>query len=206
MDVRPFIRADDRPIRAIQASPLRTTTLFPYWVMLFVLSKINLSLVPPWDGSFCASQGQSQPSLAIGNHSIQGVTVYTPQVQSQPALAIGNHSIQGITVYTPQVQSQRPLAIGNHSIQGVTVYTPQGQSQPPFIMGSNYVEGHGHGVYSSQSRPVSQSQPPMGRTSVHHVTYPTYDELLRGTTVQHFPVQMSQASHSPADSHVHGHR
>ncbi|GMP34073.1 hypothetical protein CsSME_00007107 [Camellia sinensis var. sinensis] len=91
-------------------------------------------------------------------------------------------------------------------------------------MGSNYVEGHRHGVYSSQSQPVSQSQPPMGRTSVHHVTYPTYDgnktpqsmplvylsqtsfqELLRGTTVQHFPVQMSQASHSLADSHVHGH-
>ncbi|KAL7168415.1 hypothetical protein ACSBR2_038786 [Camellia fascicularis] len=175
----------------------------------FVLPKINLSLVPPWDGSFCASQGQSQPSSAIGNHSIQGVTVYTSQVQSQPALAIGNHSMQGVTVYTPQVQSQRPLAIGNHSIQGVTVYTPQGQSRPPFIMGSNYVGGHGHGVYSSQSRPVSQSQPqpPMGHTSVHHVTYPTYDEsnmsqsmplvyptqtsfqeLLRGTTVQHFPV------------------
>ncbi|GMP45659.1 hypothetical protein CsSME_00014109 [Camellia sinensis var. sinensis] len=91
-------------------------------------------------------------------------------------------------------------------------------------MGSNYVEGHRHGVYSSQSRPVSQSQPLMVQTSVHHVTYPTYDgsntpqsmpsvypsktsfqELLRGTTVQHFPVQMSQASHCPVDSHVHGH-
>ncbi|KAL7252655.1 hypothetical protein ACSBR1_007260 [Camellia fascicularis] len=73
-------------------------------------------------------------------------------------------------------QSQPSSAIGNHSIQGVTVYTPQGQSQPPFIMGSNYVEGHGHGIYSSQSRPVSQSQPPfaMGRTSVHHIMYPTY--------------------------------
>ncbi|KAI8010409.1 GTP-binding protein SAR1 [Camellia lanceoleosa] len=136
------------------------------------------------DGSFCAFQGQSQLSSAIGNHSIQGVIVYTPQVQSQRPLAIGNHSIQGVTVYTLQVQSQRPLAIGNHSIQGVTVYTLQGQSQPSFIMGSNYVEGHGHGVYSSQSRPVSQSQPPMGRTSVYHVTYPTYDRL-----VQHQPTQ-----------------
>ncbi|GMP99128.1 hypothetical protein CsSME_00046735 [Camellia sinensis var. sinensis] len=65
----------------------------------------------------------------------------------------------------------------------------------------------------------------MGRTSVHHVMYPTYDgnntpqsmppdsmplvyptstsfqELLQGTTA----VQLSQASHSPADSHVDGH-
>ncbi|GMP82677.1 hypothetical protein CsSME_00036880 [Camellia sinensis var. sinensis] len=95
-------------------------------------------------------------------------------------------------------------------------------------MGSNYVEGHGHGhgVYISQSFPESQSQPPfaMGCTSLHHVMYPTYDgnntpqsmllvyptqtsfrELFRGTTVQHFAVQLSQASHSPADRHVDGH-
>ncbi|GMP92809.1 hypothetical protein CsSME_00042891 [Camellia sinensis var. sinensis] len=110
------------------------------------------------------------------------------------------------------------------------VYTAQGQSRPPFPMGSNYVQGHGRAIYisqyQSQSRLESQSQPPfaMGRTSVHDVKYPTYDgnntpqsmpphsmplvyptptsfqELLRGTSVQ-----LSQASHSLADSHVDGH-
>ncbi|GMP69059.1 hypothetical protein CsSME_00028455 [Camellia sinensis var. sinensis] len=102
-------------------------------------------------------------------------------------------------------------------------------------MGSNYVEGHGRVIYISQSqspsRHESQSQPPfaMDHTSVHHVMYPTYDgnntpqsmpphsmplvyltqtsfqELLRGTSVQQFAVQLSQASHSLADSHVDGH-
>ncbi|CAL5397025.1 unnamed protein product [Camellia sinensis] len=133
------------------------------------------------------------------------------------------------------------------------VYTPQGQSRPPFAMGrSNYVQGHGresqsqlsfatcHTNYAegdgratyisqpqSQSRPESQSQPSfaMGRTSVHHVMYPTYDgnntpqsmppdsmpllyptptsfqKLLRDSTA----VQLSQASHSPVDSRVDGH-
>ncbi|XP_028100039.1 uncharacterized protein LOC114299481 [Camellia sinensis] len=139
---------------------------------------------------------------------------------------MGNNSIQDGSFCASQGQSQPPLAIGNHSIQGVTVYTSQGQSQLPFIMGSNYVEGHGHGAYISQSRPVFQTQPPfaMGHTSVHHVMYPTYDgsntcqsmplvypiqtsfqELLRGITVQYFAVQMSQALHSPVDSHVQGH-
>ncbi|KAI8023393.1 hypothetical protein LOK49_LG03G02221 [Camellia lanceoleosa] len=63
---------------------------------------------------------------------------------------------------------------------GVTVYAPQGQSQPPFDMGSNYVQGHGHGLYISQSRPVSQNQLSfaIGRTSVHHVMYPIYDVLV----------------------------
>ncbi|GMP53360.1 hypothetical protein CsSME_00018828 [Camellia sinensis var. sinensis] len=65
----------------------------------------------------------------------------------------------------------------------------------------------------------------MGHTSFHHVMYPTYDgnntpesmpphsmplvyptptsfqEFLRGTSV----VQLLQASHSSADSHVDGH-
>ncbi|KAI8029155.1 ABC transporter B family member 19 [Camellia lanceoleosa] len=129
------------------------------------------------DDAFCTPENQSEPLTTMGNNCIQDGSFCASQGQSQPSSAIGNHSIQGVTVYTPQDQSQLPLAVGNHSIQGVTVYTPQGQSQTPFIMGSNYIEGHGHGVYSSQSQPVSQSQPPfaMGRTSVHYVMYPTYD-------------------------------
>ena len=39
------------------------------------------------------------------------------------------------------------------------------------------------------------------------LVYPSqtsFQELLRGTSVQHFAVQVSQASHSPADNHVDG--
>ncbi|XP_028121919.1 protein FAR-RED IMPAIRED RESPONSE 1-like [Camellia sinensis] len=159
----------------------------------------------------------------------QGDGFCTPEGQSKTPVAMGNISSQGGSFFTSQGQSQPSSAVGNHSIQGV--YTPQGQSRPHFSMGSNYVEGHGCAIYisqsQSQSRPESQSQPSfaMGHTSVHHVMYPTYDgnntpesmpphsmplvyptltsfqELLRGTSV----VQLSQASHSPADSHVDGH-
>ncbi|GMP62578.1 hypothetical protein CsSME_00024631 [Camellia sinensis var. sinensis] len=197
------------------------------------------------DGSFSTYQGQSQPSSDMGNHSIQGV--YTPQGQSRPPIAMGNISSQG--VYTPQSQSRPPFAMGSNYVEGV--YTPQGQSRPPSGMGrsnyghgresqsqlsfamchTNYAEGDGRATYisqpQSQSRPESQSQPSfaMGRTSVHHVMYPTYDgnntpqsmppdsmpllyptptsfqKLLRDSTA----VQLSQALHSPTDSRVDGH-
>ncbi|GMP49452.1 hypothetical protein CsSME_00016423 [Camellia sinensis var. sinensis] len=130
---------------------------------------------------FCTPEGQSEPHVAMDNICSQGGSFSASQGQSQPSLSLGNHSIQG-------------------------VYTAQGQSRPPFAMGSNYVEGHGRAIYisqcQSQSRPESQSQPPfaMGHTSVHDVVYPTYDELLRGTSVQ-----LLQASHSPANSHVDRH-
>ncbi|XP_028098009.1 protein FAR1-RELATED SEQUENCE 12-like [Camellia sinensis] len=148
--------------------------------------------------------------------------VYTPQGQSLPPFAMGSNYVEG--VYTPQGQSLPPSAMGSNYVEGV--YTPQSQSRPPFAMDSNYVEGHGRTIYisqsQSQSRPESLSQPlfAMGRTSVHHVMYPTYDgnntpqsmplvyptqtsfqELLRGTSVQQFAAQLSQASHSLADSH-----
>ncbi|GMP25800.1 hypothetical protein CsSME_00002489 [Camellia sinensis var. sinensis] len=151
---------------------------------------------------FCTPEGQFEPPVAMGNISSQGGSFSTSQGQSQPSLSLGNHSIQG--VYTAQGQSRPPFAMDSNYVEGV--YTAQGQSRPAFAMGSNYVEGHGRAIYisqsQSQSRPESQSQPPfaMGRSSVHDVMYPTYDELLRGTTVQ-----LSQASHSPADNHVDGH-
>ena len=40
------------------------------------------------------------------------------------------------------------------------------------------------------------------------LVYPTqtsFQELFRGTSVQHFAVQLSQALHSPADRDVDGH-
>ncbi|XP_028082529.1 protein FAR1-RELATED SEQUENCE 5-like [Camellia sinensis] len=158
--------------------------------------------------------------------SDEGDGFCTPEGQFEPPVAMGNISSQG--VYTAQGQSRPPFAMDSNYVEGV--YTAQGQSRPAFAMGSNYVEGHGRAIYisqsQSQSRPESQSQPPfaMGRSSVHDVMYPTYDgnrtpqlmpphsmplvypthtsfqELLRGTTVQ-----LSQASHSPADNHVDGH-
>ncbi|GMP37401.1 hypothetical protein CsSME_00009101 [Camellia sinensis var. sinensis] len=104
---------------------------------------------------------------------------------------------------------------------GAAVYTSQGQSQSRFIMGSNSNQDHRHGVYISQSQ--SRPQVLMGSTSGPPLMYGTYDgnympqlmhsvypthrsfqELLRGTSVQHFAVQVWQASHSPADSHVDG--
>ncbi|XP_028054180.1 protein FAR1-RELATED SEQUENCE 5-like [Camellia sinensis] len=138
-------------------------------------------------GSFLASQGQSEPSSALGSHSIQGVTVYTPQGQSRPPFAMGSNYVEG--VYTPQGQSRPLFAMSSNYVEGVYtlqgqsrppfgmssnyvegVYTPQGQSRPPFGMSSNYVEGHGRAIYNSQSQsqsgPESQSQPPfaIGRT------------------------------------------
>ncbi|XP_028108868.1 protein FAR1-RELATED SEQUENCE 5-like [Camellia sinensis] len=74
------------------------------------------------------------------------------------------------------------------------VYTPQGQSQPPFAIGSNYVEGNN----------TPQSMPPQSMPLVYP-TQTSIQELLRGASVQQFAVQLSQASHSPADSHVDGH-
>ncbi|GMP65807.1 hypothetical protein CsSME_00026451 [Camellia sinensis var. sinensis] len=156
----------------------------------------------------------------------EGDAFCTLESRSEPPVAVGNNSIQDDSFCGSQDQSEPSSAIGNRSILGVAVYTRQGQSQPHFGMSSNYVQGHGHGLYISQSRPVSQNQPPfaMGRKSVHHVMYPTYDgnntpqsmplvyptqtsfqELLRDTSVQHFAVQMLQASHSLADNHVDGH-
>ncbi|GMP67016.1 hypothetical protein CsSME_00027146 [Camellia sinensis var. sinensis] len=122
------------------------------------------------------AEGRNAMAMRDCSHD-EGDVFCTPEGQSEPPATMGNNSIQDGSFCASQGQSQPPLAIGNHSIQGVTVYTLQGQSQPPFIMDSNYVEGHGHGVYISQSRPVSQSQPPfaMSRISVHHVMYPTYD-------------------------------
>ncbi|GMP54707.1 hypothetical protein CsSME_00019783 [Camellia sinensis var. sinensis] len=110
---------------------------------------------------------------------------------------------EGAAVYTPQCQSQPPFGMGNNSIQGVAVYTSQGHSQPRFIMGSNSIQDHGHGAYIFQSQP--QAQVVMGGTCGPPLMYGTYDELLQDTSVQHFAVQVSQASHSPADSHVDGH-
>ncbi|KAI7989618.1 Flowering time control protein FCA [Camellia lanceoleosa] len=135
---------------------------------------------------FCTPEGQSEPPVAMGNISSQGV--YTPQGQSRPPFAMGPKYVEGHgrAIYISQSQSQSQSR-------------PESQSQPSFAMGLNYVEGHGRAIYisqsQSQSRPESQSQPSfaMGRTSIHHVMYPTYD------------IQLSQASHSPADSHVDGH-
>ncbi|XP_028060810.1 protein FAR1-RELATED SEQUENCE 5-like [Camellia sinensis] len=159
-------------------------------MVLFLLIKVNLNLLPTWG-------------------------VYTPQGQSRPPFAMGSNYVEGHgrAIYISQSR-------------------PESQSQPSFAMGhTNYVEGHGRAIYisqpQSQSRLESQSQPSfaMGRTSVHHVMYPTYDgnntpqsmppdsmplvyptptsfqKLLRDTTA----IQLLQASHSPADSHVDGH-
>ncbi|GMQ01902.1 hypothetical protein CsSME_00048361 [Camellia sinensis var. sinensis] len=130
---------------------------------------------------------------------------------------------EGAVDYTPQCESQPPFGMGNNSIQsGATIYTSQGESQPHFVMGSNSIQDHRHGVYISQSQ--SRPQVLTGGTSGPPLTYGTYDgnntpqsmpsvypthksfqELFRSTSVQHFAVQVSQASHSPANSHVDGH-
>ncbi|KAI8031846.1 hypothetical protein LOK49_LG01G00332 [Camellia lanceoleosa] len=83
-------------------------------------------------GSFPASQGQSEPSSALGNHSIQGV--YTPQGQSRPPFGMSSNYVEG--VYTPQGQSRPPFGMSSNYVEGL--YTPQGQSQPPFGMSSTY--------------------------------------------------------------------
>ncbi|KAI8006033.1 hypothetical protein LOK49_LG07G01409 [Camellia lanceoleosa] len=128
-------------------------------------------------GSFSASQAQSEASLSLDNHSIQGV--YTAQGQARPNFPMGSNYVQGI--YTALGQARPNFPMGSNYVEGV--YTAQGQARPHFPMGSNYVEGHGRAIYmsqcQSQSRLESQSQPPfaMGRTCVHDVIYPTYDVL-----------------------------
>ncbi|GMP83698.1 hypothetical protein CsSME_00037519 [Camellia sinensis var. sinensis] len=201
---------------------------------------IAMGNISSQDGSYSTYQGQSQPSSDMGNHSIQVICnlgclpltcidgVYTPQSQSRPPFAMGSNYVGG--VYTSQGQSGSPSGMGRSNyVQG---HGRESQSQLSFAMcHTNYAEGDGRATYisqpQSQSRPESQSQPSfaMGRTSVHHVMYPTYDgnntpqsmppdsmpllyptptsfqKLLRDSTA----VQLSQASHSPVDSRVDGH-
>ncbi|KAI7981642.1 hypothetical protein LOK49_Contig25G00017 [Camellia lanceoleosa] len=149
-----------------------------------------------YPSSFCTPEGQSEPLVAMGNICSQVVLflllklnlkllyhwgVYTAQGQARPNFPMGSNYVQG--VYTALGQARPNFPMGSNYVEGV--YTAQGQARPHFPMGSNYVEGHGRAIYmsqcQSQSRLESQSQPPfaMGRTCVHDVIYPTYDEITR---------------------------
>ncbi|GMP49516.1 hypothetical protein CsSME_00016464 [Camellia sinensis var. sinensis] len=151
----------------------------------------------------------------------EGGADYTPECESQPHFRMGNNSIQsGGTVYTSQGESRPHFVMGGNYIQsGDAIYTCQGQSQSRFVMGGNSTQDHRHDMYISPSQPRPQVL--MGGTSGPPLTYGTYDGnntaqsmpsvypthrsfqgLLRGTSVENFAVHLSQASHTPADSHV----
>ncbi|GMQ03625.1 hypothetical protein CsSME_00049365 [Camellia sinensis var. sinensis] len=175
-------------------------------------------------GADYTSQCESQPHFRMGNNSIQsGGTVYTSQGESQPHFVMGGNSIQSsAAIYTCQGQSQSRFIMGSNSNQDHGLGVNFSQSQPRFVMGINYNKDHRHDIYISPSQPRPQVL--MGGTSGPPLTYGTYDGnntpqsmpsvypthtsfqgLLRGTSVENFAVHLSQASHSPADSHVDGH-
>ncbi|KAI7996422.1 hypothetical protein LOK49_LG10G01535 [Camellia lanceoleosa] len=129
--------------------------------------------------------------------------------------------MSGGTVYTSQGESQPHFVMSGNSIQ--VLYHGLGvnfsQSQPRFVMGINYNKDHRHDMYISPSQPRPQVL--MGGTSGPPLTYGTYDGnntpqsmpsvypthrsfqgLLRGSSVENFAVHLSQAPHSPADSHT----
>ncbi|KAI7983671.1 hypothetical protein LOK49_LG15G00692 [Camellia lanceoleosa] len=154
----------------------------------------------------------------MGNNSIQsGGTVYTSQGESQPHFLMGGNSIQsGDAIYACQGQSQSRFVMGGNSTQDHGLGVNFSQSQPRFVMGSSSC------MYISPSQPRPQVL--MGGTSGPPLTYGTYDGnntpqsmpsvypthrsfqgLLRGSSVENFAVHLSQASHSPADSHVDRH-
>ncbi|KAI8019094.1 hypothetical protein LOK49_LG04G00352 [Camellia lanceoleosa] len=130
---------------------------------------------------------------------------------------MGGNSIQsGDAIYTCQGQSQSRFVMGGNSTQDHGLGVNFSQSQHRFVM------DHRHDMYISPSQPRPQVL--MGGTSGPPPTYGTYDgnntaqsmpsvypthksfqELLRGASVENFAVHLSQASHSPADSHVDGH-
>ncbi|GMQ09282.1 hypothetical protein CsSME_00052709 [Camellia sinensis var. sinensis] len=172
-------------------------------------------------GTVYTPQGESQPHFVMGGNSIQsGGTVYTSQGESQPHFVMGGNSIQsGDAIYTCQGQSQSRFVMGGNSTQDHGLRVNFSQSQPRFVMGINYNKDHRHDMYISPSQPRPQVL--MGGTSGPPLTYGTYDGnntaqsmpsvypthrsfqgLLRGTSVENFAVHLSQASHTPADSHV----
>ncbi|KAI7998883.1 hypothetical protein LOK49_LG10G00249 [Camellia lanceoleosa] len=150
----------------------------------------------------------------------EGGVDYTPQCESQPHFRIGNNSIKsGDAIYTCQGQSQSHFVMGGNSIQDHGLGVNFSQSQHRFVMGINYNKDHRHDMYISPSQPRPQvllggisGPPPTYGTSDGNNTaqsmpsvYPThrsFQELLRGASVENFAVHLSQASHSPADSHI----